>query len=893
MRKFKALILFVAVCAAVAANAEKREHRATWMSGYISDWPTQALTETNVEAQKTRCIMDLDSLERYNMTTIYYHVRTMCDAMYDSKYEPWSSYVAGTRGVTPPVDPLRFILDESHKRGIEVYAWVNPYRYLNSGVRSGWGNDGGDKNYENSHPDWLIEYHNGSTTHTILNPALPEVKQRIVDVIADLLDKYDVDGVVFDDYFYQNGLPMSYDAEQYNDYVAGGGTMSQGDWRRENVNDMVRMVNAYIKSNKPWVRFGIGPAGVACSSQEVADKYGVEPCPGSDWQYDDIYSDPLAWYSEGTIDFMSPQVYWLIGNASADFSKITPWWYEVAKKFNRHCYISQDISANLKKASSLDEFSTEIEMTRTSDEMDAPGFVFFPWKTLKSGTKGRLGIMRHLLNGVYSEKSLTPAVTWLKAECPGAVTDLSRDGRTISWNGPENVRYTVYAVPKSVDVNSFRKEAEYLLGICYGNTYDIPDFEKRYPDFGIADADLEDYNYAVAILDRYGNEYSPYFVGAAAVAAEKPVISFPADGAIAPPSFEFRWTGNSQQYELIVATDAGMDNVVFKKELSDLYLSSSEAFDFDSETTYYCMVVGRSNNAEDVKSDVVAFTVNVFRVTSPADGMTGCPDNLVVEWTSFADNAKYEVQISDELGFENIVWSGNTTATSLQVPEFVLSGGTGYYVRVITAVDGVEYATEETAFTTAEIDGEVPVFVSPSADGVTLYSNSCIAVEPQRGVLRCKIMVCSDGKFSARKSYNVTLTEFVFNTPDLSEISIIGEGELVDGMTYYARANVAYRDADGNIVDTDWTEPVSFVYSAEAGAGAVAAGSIVLVGGDEPAVVANESGVEVSVYGMDGRLRMVAVTDASGRAPLSGLSDGAYTVVARSATEVKTFKLIR
>ena len=226
MRKFKALILFVAVCAAVAVNAEKREHRATWMSGYISDWPTEALTEANAEAQKTRCLMDLDSLVRYNMTTIYYHVRTMCDAMYDSKYEPWSSYIAGTRGTTPPLDPLRFILDESHKRGLEVYAWFNPYRYLNSSVMTGWGNNGGDKNYENSHPDWLIEYHNGSTTHTILNPALPEVKQRIVDVIADLLSKYDVDGIHLD----------------YIRYPETWKVNTKNDKARQNITDIVKNV---------------------------------------------------------------------------------------------------------------------------------------------------------------------------------------------------------------------------------------------------------------------------------------------------------------------------------------------------------------------------------------------------------------------------------------------------------------------------------------------------------------------------------------------------------------------------------------------------------------------------------------------------------------------------
>ena len=145
---------------------------------------------------------------------------------------------------------------------------------------------------------------------TVLNPGIPEVRQRVVDVCKDILVKYDVDGLVFDDYFYNQDNPsFSLDADLYNAYRANGGTMSQGDWRRENVNQMVKDVNDMVKSTKPWVRFGIGPAGVACTSQAVADQYGVEPCPvGSDWQYNQIYSDPMAWLTRGTVDFLAPQL---------------------------------------------------------------------------------------------------------------------------------------------------------------------------------------------------------------------------------------------------------------------------------------------------------------------------------------------------------------------------------------------------------------------------------------------------------------------------------------------------------------------------------------------------------------------------------------------------------
>ena len=189
----------VLLSAAFQAQALKREQRATWMSAYVADWPSSPITVNNAEALKTICQNNLDSLQRNNFTTIYYHARTMCDAMYDSKYEPWSSYVSSTRGVAPAFDPMAYLVENAHKRGIEVYAWMNPYRYINSTYSTGWGNAGGDKNYENSHPDWLIKWENNGRTWTILNPALPEVKQRIIDVTIDLISKYDVDGVVFDD----------------------------------------------------------------------------------------------------------------------------------------------------------------------------------------------------------------------------------------------------------------------------------------------------------------------------------------------------------------------------------------------------------------------------------------------------------------------------------------------------------------------------------------------------------------------------------------------------------------------------------------------------------------------------------------------------------------------
>ena len=847
------------------ASALKREHRATWMSAYVNDWPSTPITAGNAETLKKVGLTALDSLQRNNFTTIYYHARVMCDAMYDSKYEPWSSFVSPTRGETPAFDPLAFIVENAHARGLEVYAWLNPYRYLNSESQEGWGSAGGDKNYENSHPEWLIKWKNGSQTWTILNPALPEVKQRIVDVVADILDKYDVDGIVFDDYFYQNGLPTTYDADDYNAYLAEGGTLSQGDWRRENVNDMVRKVNAYIKSTKPWVRFGIGPAGVAASDADVAAKYGVEPCPGSDWQYNEIYSDPLAWLSEGTIDFISPQVYWKIGNAAADYAKITPWWYEVSHKFNRHCFISQDLSNTAGSTSPLSEFYDQISLTHTSAGDAAPGTVYFPWRSLLNKSQRidgkKVTLFTYLRGSLFDTHSLTPAVEWVEAPYPGQVSNVARSGRVLSWTGLENVRYTVYAVPSDIAPENFYKDAEYLLGVSYEPSFEIPAADADYPGYGIADADLGNYNYAVAVLDRYGNEYGAVFVGADVETAATPALTYPVGGALAPNRFTFSWEGTAPIYEIQIATDPEMKELVVRRELTGNVVKSEELFDFEADKDYYWTVTARGNNAIEACSNVESFRVDKFRLTSPAAEATDVSLTPTLTWSKFADDAVYKLSLSTRVGFSVMAYETSTRETSCAIPLYYLDGNTLYYAKVEARTpDGTVDETETIEFTTEYVDVPVPTILAPATDGETMYSNKCISLQPQEGVGQTRIMVSASKSFPARSSYTGTF-ETRFYTPNLN---------------------------------TDWTLARSFVYSAASGVDNMESDGVRLIGGDEPMLVAGEAGLAVAVYSLDGREVYGTTTDASGNASLSMLADGVYVVTVRlSDDSMRTFKLIR
>lgn len=890
---FRYTILLLLVIASLPASGNKREQRAAWMSGFVSDWPSSAITTANAETHKRQCREHLDTMQRANFTTVYYHVRTMCDAMYDSKYEPWSSFVSGTRGKAPAFDPFAYILEQAHARGLEVYAWLNPYRYINSSYSSGYGSAGGDKNYENSHPEWLLKWNNGGQTWTILNPALPEVKQRIVDVIADIMSKYDIDGVIFDDYFYQNGLPESYDAADYTKYTEGGGTLSQADWRRENVNDMVRMVNNYIKSTKPWVRFGIGPAGVA-GKKEVAEKYGLPACPGSDWQYNGISSDPLAWLSEGSIDFISPQVYWNIGNANADFANITPWWYMACKQFNRHCYISQSLTGNFGKASSLDEFVNQVEMIRVSNEQEACGYVFFPWRFCKNYTKEINGVKTNIptyfRRNVYSHKAISPVVTWLPATAEGRIKDLARRGRELKWTGEDNVRYTIYAVPKTVKQSEFRKEQEYLMGISYEPSYSIPVPDVKYPEQGVSDSKLDNYHYAVCVLDRYGNEYAAFFTEPESAEIKSPVLTYPANGVETPSFFNFRWEGNGQNYELVVAEDSELKNIVYKTELSDQYKFSADVYGFEAGKTYYWRVSSRTNNVGELKSEVRSFQVDEFRVKTPIEGSEAVADNPEISWSVVDGADKYKLEISKSKLFNEVTVSREVKEAKCQIEPYILSGNTTYYVRVTAEVNGRSFVTKESSFRTVLIEGVKPDIVRPFENGQTMYSNYTVDVAPQRGITVLKIMISPNEKFSPRSSYNGNFTQFETSTPELSTIKL-GSSKLAEGKTYYVRAQVSYIGAEGGTVTSEWSDVKQFVYSEEQGGVSSLSESVLCFRGDILETGLAES--LVSVYGVSGIHIGDYVADGVGNLDLSELPSGVYLVKVSDGSNIYNIKIVK
>lgn len=494
--------VLLAIAALPMSSGVKREVRSVWMATvWALDWPSSTSSTT---AQKNEMVKYLDVLQKNNFNAVYFQVRTMSDAFYKSSYEPWSSYLTGTRGKDPGWDPLAFVVEECHKRGMECHAWVNPYRFSTG---SNW-STAQDQALKSA--GMLLAYtkSDGKTT-TILNPGLESVRKRIIDVCKEIISNYDVDGLVFDDYFYPEGIPVTSSAGDYDLWQKSGASMTFGDWRRNNVNQMVADVYKMVQHQKPYVRFGISPAGAACTSAAVAAKHGIDRCPvASDWQYDGIFSDPVAWLEAGTIDYISPQLYWKTNHKTNPFGPMAKWWSYVAKHFGRHHYASHSISFlnSSNTTSDWEEIGKQVQFSRDYTENEAPGAVFYSAAYVTG--KKQSGFGEWLQVNKFQNKALTPAIDWKKSDLEKVqVSALSKRATVLSWAGVDNVRYSVYAVPESVNVETLDSNipAEYLLGVSYKTTYTMPDDKKS------------GYNYAVCVLDRYGNEYEPVYYGQSGV----------------------------------------------------------------------------------------------------------------------------------------------------------------------------------------------------------------------------------------------------------------------------------------------------------------------------------------------------------------------------------------
>ena len=781
----KISLLAIGLCLALSLQAQpKREFRAAWLTTvWAIDWPNpyNASTDSQQQKQKESLYALVDSLAEANMNAVFFQVRGFSDAMYNSKYEPWSQYLTGTRGKAPNYDPLQLIIEYAHYKGIEVHAWLNPYRYASSDATYGKKHE---KDYHNTHPEWLVDC--GGIT--ILNPSLPDVRHQICLVVADIVENFDVDGIIFDDYFHQDGYKNEYDDAQYQ---ATGNGMTRADWRRAQNNLMVRMVNDTIKAIKPWVKFGIGPAGVAGKANTSAPVYGVEPCPSpsSDWQYNGIYADPLAWYNEHTIDYMAPQIYWTI-NSTSNYDLLSHWWSDMACHFSRHMYVSHSLSSLKPDGVSLssgqfhmDEIGAQTELNRKYDRMNAPGSC---WYGLSTGLNTK-GYVQYIKNVVNPHPAVVPQMTWYRTDDCLYVSNIRKDGNNLKWNAPanSNVRYAVYAIPTSeLGKLGAASTSQYLLGTSYSTSFDLE---------GRPIVEGTPITYAVAVLDRYSNEFPARTIDntswGKSVAAQ---LDYPAnnDNVLIPCYFSWNAAPEADSYFFQLSKSADFSTVDYEYEVADTTFYVGKIYWLKSNETYYWRVRTRSINKEDTYSDIRSFTGSLFNLVSPVEGDTVQTLTPTIVCDSVANpDAEYTFEIATSQSFANddIIYSGNSSTPRLTLPDSVLMASRNYYVRAIVRFNKVVVESEIVKFRTLALPVPVPVITSPTTGEIISASSVTVKWQQQQSS-GFQIEFSQSASFPSRstKRYRLDAFDYEYTYENIAlgtwyvRVAAMKEGGLTD-----------------------------------------------------------------------------------------------------------------
>ena len=487
------LILLLALFLATGVGAQiqqqspypKREFRGAWIqavNGQFRGIPTEKLKQTLID--------QLNSLQGAGINAIIFQVRPEADALYASQLEPWSRFLTGVQGQAPSPywDPMQFMIDECHKRGMEFHAWINPYR-----VKTSLKSELSPNHLYNIHPEWFVTYNN----QLFFDPALPESRRHICMVVADIVSRYDVDAIHMDDYFYPypaKGMDFPDDAS-FARY--GGGFTNRADWRRSNVNILIQKIHETIRGLKPWVKFGISPFGIY--RNEKNDPLGSKT--NGLQNYDDLYADVLLWARNGWVDYNIPQIYWQIGHPAADYETLVKWWAKNTE--NRPLFIGQSVMNTIQNADpknpSMNQLPRKMALERAYQTIG--GSCQWP----ASAVVENAGKYRDALVQEYHKyPALVPVFDFMDDKAPGKVRKVKKvwteDGFMLFWTPPKAkdemdraVQYVVYRFGDKEKVNI--DDASHIVAVTRNNFYKLP-----YKD------GKNKYRYVVTALDRLHNE---------------------------------------------------------------------------------------------------------------------------------------------------------------------------------------------------------------------------------------------------------------------------------------------------------------------------------------------------------------------------------------------------
>lgn len=489
MRKILFGAIAAIVCVAALAQNPKREFRGAWIQAVNGQW--QGLGR---DAMQAELIRELDTLQADGINAILFQCRVEGDALYQSNIEPWSRYLTGQQG-TPPSpywDPLAWMVEQCHARGMELHAWINPFRAKTKGTK-----EVATTHICARHPERCFEY----DELYIMDPGLPENREYICQVAADIVERYDIDGLHIDDYFYPypvKGKAIPDDAS----YRMYGNNMDRGDWRRANVNQFMRDLFTTVRNSKPWVKFGVSPFGIYRNRRSWE---GGSNTNGTQ-NYDDLYADVLLWVDEGIIDYNMPQIYWEIGNKAADYETLIRWWNDHAGQ--RPLFIGQDVDRTVTKPDLVNP-NTHQMVTKYTWQRSLPAvFGSCQWYARAVvDNKGQYGSM--LRRYYHNTPALQPLMPWIDKKAPGSPRKLAvvqtSLGPRLFWTPPKTGRkplqqimdaarqFVVYRFGPKEKVNL--ELTDHIVAITSENNIPLPERVGN-----------TKYTYVVTALDRLHNE---------------------------------------------------------------------------------------------------------------------------------------------------------------------------------------------------------------------------------------------------------------------------------------------------------------------------------------------------------------------------------------------------
>lgn len=474
--------------------AVKRELRAAWVATvYNIDWPSKSTLTT--DQQKAEMIKLLDDAAAIGLNAVIVQVRGAGDSLYPSQYGPWSKFLTGQQGKAPNpyYDPLAFMVEEAHKRNLEFHAWFNPFRAaLSTDVNLLAAN-----HPARLHPDWLVKYNN----LLYFNPGIPETRKYVMDGVLEVVKKYDIDAVHFDDYFYPYQVKGQVfdDSKEYSRY--GTGFASIEDWRRNNVNTFVKELAASIKKEKAYVKFGISPYGVW--RNKAVDPTGSDTS-ASQTNYDHLFADTRKWITEGWIDYVMPQIYWYFGQKGVPYEKVLDFWQkEVDRNPKVHLYIghaSYQIGSSEEPWKNADEVPNQLKYNQLFPNVK--GSAFYNMSSLR---RNPLNFTTRLKTQHYKTPALVPAMPWLDSTPPQSVLALASkstaQGMKLVFMDRANNDASYYVIYRfDGRYIGTIQNSSYIIGKVRKNPGLLQSFDDKTAVAG------KTYTYVITAVDRTHNE---------------------------------------------------------------------------------------------------------------------------------------------------------------------------------------------------------------------------------------------------------------------------------------------------------------------------------------------------------------------------------------------------